>query len=486
MGLYLKLTFVGIIACTSLFANTKRLNYIEDYKYIAVKEMERTGIPASIKLAQALLESGAGSSTLARTANNHFGIKCGSRWDGEAVYRKDDDYDKDGNLKKSCFRKYQSAAQSFEAHSEFLQRNKRYGGLFELEMTNYKGWANGLRKAGYATNPSYSRLLISIIERYELYKYDQLTSDHFTEAEILAANKKMEAKATIAAAKPKQKESKPAAIEKPVAVAKPARMKIVPTIGYVNEVKMTQAIGDESIAKIAHRTKTPAKAIVRFNENYTVITDIPEAGERIFLQAKRTAFRAKQRVHRVNAGESMYDIAQEYGVRLRKLYERNLMTIPEQAAVGQYVMLSGRRKHAPKLRSASDKEQSLTAMMPTNLDILGENSEEYLDWEEASAGLTVSIPTKPKRIVAKPILMNRPPVVKPSVPATTYPDAPQPTLPQTKEVEQKAVQEQYYEVQAGDSLYRIARTYALSVEQLKTWNNLNTNVIRVGQRLRIE
>ena len=169
-----------------LKAENPSMNYISQYKEIAVAEMQRTGIPASIKMAQALLESGAGSSTLARKANNHFGIKCGGSWTGDTFYREDDDY-KNGKLINSCFRKFDSVHESFMAHSDFLTKQNRYAFLFDYDREDYKAWAKGLRKAGYATDKSYSQKLISIIEKYELHLLDQIGTI-FEEEEQLADN----------------------------------------------------------------------------------------------------------------------------------------------------------------------------------------------------------------------------------------------------------------------------------------------------------
>ncbi|HLT87676.1 MAG TPA: glucosaminidase domain-containing protein [Sphingobacterium sp.] len=145
--------------------STSGLSYIERYKDIAIAEMNQYGIPASIKLAQALLESGNGNSYLAREANNHFGIKCGGVWQGKSVTRPDDDV-------RDCFRVYNDPEHSFRDHSQFLLR-KRYEKLFTLDKNDYKGWARGLKEAGYATNPRYPELLINLIERYQLYQYDR-------------------------------------------------------------------------------------------------------------------------------------------------------------------------------------------------------------------------------------------------------------------------------------------------------------------------
>ncbi|HEY1010688.1 MAG: glucosaminidase domain-containing protein [Daejeonella sp.] len=140
-------------------------DYIERFKAIAIKEMNSYGIPASITLAQGLLESGNGNSSLARDANNHFGIKCTSEWRGKTILKDDDEKD-------DCFRVYATPEESFRDHSEFLKR-KRYAALFELDKNDYRGWAAGLKEAGYATNPRYAELLITLVDRYDLSKYDR-------------------------------------------------------------------------------------------------------------------------------------------------------------------------------------------------------------------------------------------------------------------------------------------------------------------------
>lgn len=139
--------------------------YIDRFKTIAIVEMNQYGIPASITLAQGLLESGNGNGSLAREANNHFGIKCHSEWKGKTIYKDDDQKD-------DCFRVYKTPEESFRDHSDFLKR-KRYAFLFELDKNDYKGWAYGLKEAGYATNPKYPELLLSLIERYDLSQYDR-------------------------------------------------------------------------------------------------------------------------------------------------------------------------------------------------------------------------------------------------------------------------------------------------------------------------
>ena len=159
------LLFVFAFSMQAQRRNKLYLEYIAQYNEIAVEQMKLHKIPASITLAQGLLESGAGQSTLARKSNNHFGIKCGGSWKGRSV-RHDDD------ARNECFRAYRNARDSYEDHSKFLTGGARYAFLFRLDITDYKGWARGLKKAGYATDPSYANRLIQIIEDYELYKYD--------------------------------------------------------------------------------------------------------------------------------------------------------------------------------------------------------------------------------------------------------------------------------------------------------------------------
>lgn len=171
-------------------------NYIEKFKSIAIREMNSYGIPASITLAQGILESGNGNSSLAREANNHFGIKCTSEWKGKTILKDDDQKD-------DCFRVYTSAEESFRDHSEFLKR-KRYASLFELDKNDYQGWALGLKEAGYATNPRYADLLISLIERYNLSSFDR------KEGEIEKIKREDKVLAEIAKNIPEERKEEPA------------------------------------------------------------------------------------------------------------------------------------------------------------------------------------------------------------------------------------------------------------------------------------
>lgn len=151
----------------------RSIDYINDYKDIAILEMQRTGIPASIKLAQGILETSSGSSTLALESKNHFGIKCKSYWKGSTYYHKDDDKNDKGQLIKSCFRAYDTPLDSYVDHSNFIVNSVSYSTLLNSRKIDYKFWARGLQYYGYASDPAYANKLISIIERYELYQFDK-------------------------------------------------------------------------------------------------------------------------------------------------------------------------------------------------------------------------------------------------------------------------------------------------------------------------
>lgn len=182
MKSWVGLMVLGLALCSFGKSNVVRMvdiAYIERFAPLAIKEMHRVGIPASIKLAQAVIESNAGRSTLAANSNNHFGIKCKSYWTGLSYYHKDDDLDIKGKLIESCFRAYQDIEASFKDHSDFLKTSPKYLSLFALDAMDYRSWANGLKACGYATDKSYAAKLIQTIEEYHLYRYDTFQSPVF-------------------------------------------------------------------------------------------------------------------------------------------------------------------------------------------------------------------------------------------------------------------------------------------------------------------
>jgi LysM repeat protein len=294
--------------------------YIEKYKHIAIAEMDRTGIPASIKMAQGILESGVGESELATVAKNHFGIKCGGEvWEGDSHYVWDDE------VVKSCFRVYQSAEESYVAHSNFLTNPKkafRYGILFDLQQRDYKGWAKGLQTSGYATSKTYTKNLISIIERLELYKLDYLT------IELLAVNDG-ELAGIFPSLTPNPKLGAYDTTTTIVRILDPFSsvmdsVDVVLTLYMftVNGIDAAYVQAGDDINSIADRYRKNPTKLTCFNE---LKKREMKVGQYIFLDKKRNFYESSDpkratQVHIVRKGQSMYDIAQLYGVKLNKLY----------------------------------------------------------------------------------------------------------------------------------------------------------------------
>ena len=273
--------------------------YIDQYKDVAIEQMKRYGIPASITIAQGIFESGAGQSELAVKANNHFGIKCNG-WSGRKSYHDDDE-------RGECFRAYDDAYESFEDHSKFLSSRQRYSSLFNLKKDDYKGWARGLKAAGYATNPKYADRLIEIIQLYKLYQYDKakdydkFLSEHTKD---LSSN------------------------------GQPLH-----SIKVFNKNYYLIARRGDTFKSIADEIGISYRKIAKYNERDK--HDRLEEGEIIWLKKKQTKAPKdyKGRLHYVKAGESMYSIAQKYGIRLKNLYKMNRLKPDYQIKVGDALRL---------------------------------------------------------------------------------------------------------------------------------------------------
>ncbi len=256
--------------------NARYVEYINKYSDMAVEQMKEHKIPASITLSQGLLESGAGMSELARRSNNHFGIKCGGNWNGKSVRHTDD-------RPNECFRAYNNPKDSYDDHSLFLKRGARYAFLFKLDITDYKGWARGLKQAGYATDPSYANRLITIIEDYELYKYD------------------------TRAGRSSRKESD--------VVLRPHQVYIANDIAYII------ARNGDTFQGLGKEFDISWKKLVKYNDlhrEYT-LTD----GDVIYLKGKKKKASKPYTVYVVRDGDSMHLISQKYGIQLKSLYKMN-------------------------------------------------------------------------------------------------------------------------------------------------------------------
>jgi LysM repeat protein len=272
--------------------------YIEKYKDEAIREMLMHGVPASITLSQGMLESGNGNSPLAVYANNHFGIKCHKGWDGLTFIQDDDE-------KNECFRKYGSVLESYSDHSAFLSGRSRYATLFDLKRTYYKGWAKGLKKAGYATNPHYPQLLIKIIEKHKLYEYDK--------------TKEM----------PSIKPSPQEYVNRPLLKGRKVMIH--------NGVKYILVKQGDTYFKIANKLEMMLWQIYKYNDLKK--NDKLRQGQVIYLQPKRNKAQRGNDYHLVRRGETMYSISQKYAIRLKSLYKKNKMPQDIEATPGQKLWL---------------------------------------------------------------------------------------------------------------------------------------------------
>jgi LysM repeat protein len=350
--------------------------YIETYKDIAIREMKRMGIPASITLAQGILETENGNSDLVKKSNNHFGIKCKSTWSGNSVFHDDDE-------QGECFRKYNTAAESFRDHSNFLRGNDRYAFLFKLAPTDYKGWAYGLKKAGYATNPQYPNILIKNIEQYNLQQY---SAEAAGEVPLFDTGKYTDDK------------NQPETIGIAPAINDPSRGSEM-TVSAVksgktrfNGLKAVFATKETSLLAIATEHEIALSKLLEFNDLKT--DGLLKADSWIFLEKKLK--QGNRDFYTTQNDENVYDIAQVNAVQLSNLLAYNSLEEGELVKAGTKILLR-------PVESKGEKE----------------------------------------------LVMN----------------------------------EKMHEVQPKEGLYAISKKYHVSIEDLKAWNNLASDDLRVGQKL---
>ena len=312
------------VVCLSAFAvqapkkgKSPQEIYIEQFSSLAVEEMYRSGIPASITLAQGLLESGYGLSELAVKGNNHFGIKCHNNWKGKKMYHDDD-------TEGECFRVYASPEQSYRDHSDFLRYRDRYRFLFDFEVTDYKSWANGLKKAGYATDPAYPAKLIRLIEDYKLYEFDTMKE----------ASSRSDRKA-------RRLPQSPTEIEQTEALTQEERadfhFSISRTVYSRNGVPFVTASEDETYSSIAASNNLFLREILRYND--ADAGQPLESGSPVYLKPKKKQAVKGLEKHVVEEGETMRGIAQRYGIRLKNLYKMNGMTEVDVPREGDIIKL---------------------------------------------------------------------------------------------------------------------------------------------------
>jgi len=296
-----------------------RKQYIDRFGDLAVTEMKRTGIPASITLAQGLLESDNGNSTLAVKGNNHFGIKCHNSWNGQKIYHDDD-------RRNECFRKYGTAWESYRDHSDFLSGSQRYASLFDLKTTDYKGWARGLKKAGYATNREYAELLIRIIEENNLQAYDrgvvarkEDTVEQVVVTENQTENEQVNANETVTD------------IDNFI-VNINAR-----TALQINRIDYVVVKSGDTFVGLAEEFELMYWEIFKYNELTRDAKLVP--GQILYLQPKRNKAEIGNDYHQVKEGETMHSISQIYGIKVARLYTMNLMEEGSEPATGEKLWL---------------------------------------------------------------------------------------------------------------------------------------------------
>jgi len=372
------ITFLLVISVACSAQNEEVIRaYIDTYKDIAIAEMQRTGVPASIKLAQGIHETMAGTSPLVLKSNNHFGIKCKSDWKGESVSHTDD-------APNECFRKYVSPADSYRDHSNFLKNSQRYSSLFKLDPLDYEDWAYGLKNAGYATNPRYPQIIIKLVEDYHLQDYSMIAmgkmeagSEYLANAnsgktneqaaasktggmfledisvKIPANGKKEIVKTDNIDAKEIKKDYTPAyTIQKVKEVQGAAIVKEEPKPDYpsgdfkINETRVVYAKKGTSFLSIAEQYNIPLARLFEFNDDRKAAEQL-EADQLVYLQRKRRT--GNNEYHVVKPGETLADIAQSEALRLEALMEYNYLDKNSKPATGEQLYLRAKAPAAPRL-----------------------------------------------------------------------------------------------------------------------------------------
>jgi LysM repeat protein len=506
------------------FAQKKDSNavvtYIKQYKDIAIDEMKRAAIPASITLAQGIHESSFGTSYLAKNTNNHFGIKCKETWTGKTFKYTDD-------APNECFRVYDKVEDSYKDHSDFLRNRPYYTPLFKLDIYDYKAWAHGLKKSGYATNPKYAEILIKTIEDYQLYAFDKGELPSYInplpkpivveqeEDEIYNVTDSMQIDVQKTIIQEKKTEVIVPANSSPViqTQAQPVTTKkINKSIFKVNDckaVKIYTAKG-ETLDLIGNVLKIEKDDLLAFND-LTDDSNIKD-GQTIFIQQKKKS--NKEATYKVKAEDNMWSISQKKGIRLATLLKMNKLESGEEPEAKQTLVLKGKAKEKPIVKSKHTaslpilEASPICLPAPTNKIIydtivrardtiyptikeetkLSVDSNKVLGWESETKLLEkptiisstenniaiqeISTRTLTTEEFAKePIIAKETPTVYPKVIDYT-------ALPKSKTGTHLVVK--------GDTMYNISKRYNISITQIVEWNNLSDQSVKLGQVLKIQ
>lgn len=350
------------------------IQYIEKYAPLAIKEMNRTGFPASIKIAQGIHESGAGKSNLVSRSNNHFGIKCKTSWDGDKVYHDDDEAGE-------CFRKYESAEASYIDHSDYLKSQSRYAFLFEYDADDHVSWAWGLKKAGYATNPVYAETIIKYVETYQLNELNQFTDASENEIDLteyfgmvrsnMPVNPLTKSTTNTLAIESGPNKSFEEAEEKIRSNNTKKSNGLYPSgVFRINGAKVVYAEKGTSILSLAKKHKIQASSILLFNE-LPKKTTLLKNDQLVFLQRKKKT--GKKSYHRVKPGETLVDISQSEGVQLASLLKLNKMKPGQLPKPGQRISLKEQLNQSPKLVKQTSKLKTTDAKAAIHVVRKGES-----------------------------------------------------------------------------------------------------------------
>lgn len=512
-----RLVFLLVFSTSTLYSfesyeDVVVLSYVNRYKEAAVQEMFSARIPASIKLAQGILESNAGRSELAMEANNHFGMKCGSSWQGPTFYKEDDDRDRKGRLIESCFRVFESADQSYQEHSEFLldpKKDFRYGFLFELDIMDYKAWAWGLKKAGYATNPRYPIMLINIIEQYSLFLYDyqQPRTVDFVNPGFAVANARAEDECDVVNRLKTPIDENSRIYDQTKAGA--TRSKALSTRSSVNSVEYAVSRREQTLADVSKQYDATISKLVKYNSRFKKATDDIRPGQRVFLEKRKRTYDPMD-YHLVRKNETLQDIADLYGVSLKSILNRNHLESYMVPMEGQKIKLNGspiRVEDIPLTRGsvrvvtgADEQRTEETAEIEKADESLGSKNtasikqevkaadanrmaEENLNGKKSDVAVDIRVAAQ---VMSSSVEAGRgnksPPAPEAKVVALTDQDeVAEGTISITK------IASQTHIVQKGETFYAISRRYGMTVQELLDINNLQVDApLSIGQHLLVK
>lgn len=416
--------------------------YIRKYKNIAEEEMQRTGVPAAISLAQGIIESQAGEGWLVEHSHNHFGIKCKANWNGPTIFY-DDDH------KNECFRVYATDDSSWRDHSDFLKYTPRYAFLFQFDPLDYKSWALGLKKAGYATNKAYAHQLIAYIEKYNLQQYSEAALARQEDNPVNTFAGMLERKIQNDHRGKAITENKAAPV-----VKRTENASNYPSgVFKINDRKVIFLPKGAQLIAAANKYHIRLARLLRFNE---LENDVLPRDQLIYLQKKRKT--GVHEVHLVTASESVEQIAASEGMQLKWLYRFNHLSVEDPISPGEVLYL---QDYKPETELAGEPRKAHNGFLYKLFHLFSTNK------EKESFPPSVNQDTSPEMAASpEPVAVQRT----------------APTLPDSSNDTGQLV----YQVQSGDTLYGISQKYGITVGQIKEWNDLRGDQIQIGQQLIIK